>query len=179
MSWGGKGKLATLAIVSLVAAGPLWFTVGRDQESSRVRNLDGSEFSPQALTERFLEALESGDLKNVVAHALDREEFEQIVWPRLPHSRPGTNLTPEFVWGQTVVKSLSALGRTFSDHGTRHYRLLKLRFAAPTQDYGTFVLHRDPWLRLRDENGNEKNLRLFGSVLEKDGEFKFYSFVND
>jgi hypothetical protein len=30
---------------------------------------------------------------------------------------------------------------------------------------------------VRDENGKEREFNLFGSILERDGEFKIYSFV--
>ena len=40
-------------------------------------------------------------------------------------------------------------------------------------------MHRESRLVVRDEHGAEMQLRFFGSVLERDGEYKVFSFVVD
>jgi hypothetical protein len=38
-------------------------------------------------------------------------------------------------------------------------------------------MHRETAVVVRDANGSETELRLFGSTLEKDGRFKVFSYV--
>jgi hypothetical protein len=40
-------------------------------------------------------------------------------------------------------------------------------------------VYRDTRVRVRDETGKELNLDLFGSILEKNGRFKLFSYVTD
>jgi hypothetical protein len=47
-------------------------------------------------------------------------------------------------------------------------------------DYGAFIVHRKSELRVRDtESGEELSLELFGSVMERKGKYKLFSYVTD
>ena len=45
--------------------------------------------------------------------------------------------------------------------------------------YRTYKVHRETVLDLLDEEGEEVRLALFGSILEREGEFKLFSYVVD
>jgi len=143
----------------------------------RTRRLASSEFSPEAAASKFLEALARGDTEAIRAMAVSKGEFERYVWPGLPASRPGTNLTLDFVWGGLKTRSDSGLRRTMASLKGRRLRLLDLRFKGETTDYGPAKVHRATRLRIRDDEGRERELELFGSMLEVDGEYKIFSFV--
>jgi uncharacterized protein YrzB (UPF0473 family) len=53
------------------------------------------------------------------------------------------------------------------------------RFASGTEPFDSYVVHKETVLTLVDEDGVEHTERLFGSILEIDGQFKIYSFVRD
>jgi hypothetical protein len=135
--------------------------------------------SPERLAEAALERYARGDLDGLRRMALTEEEFRQVVWPELPASRPERNTPIDFVWGMLRQKSESSLRRLMSAHAGRRYQLLGLEFREGATPYDGFVVHREAVLRLRDEDGHERELALFGSVLQRGRGYKLFSFVAD
>lgn len=144
----------------------------------RERRLSASGDSPEAAAQAFLKALAKRDESAIAGLAVTKEEFATHVWPHLPASRPGTNLTLDYVWNGLAVRSRSGLVETLVRFGGRRFQLLGLRFEGKSSDYGAATVHRDARLKVRDETGRESELNLFGSVLELDGEWKIFSFVH-
>jgi hypothetical protein len=60
--------------------------------------------------------------------------------------------------------------------GGKRYELLDVLFTGQT-DYRTYRVHREATLRVRDSNGEERDLRVCGSMLEQDGAWKVFSYV--
>jgi hypothetical protein len=143
----------------------------------RVQPLADSSPSAEALAEAVLTAIEKGDVDALHALALSKTEFEEHVWPELPAAQPKRNLSVGYVWGDLSVKSNLTLTKTLSAHGGKRYTLQSMRFLGRTTPYASYVVHRESELTVRDENGKERRLRLFGSVLEKQGRYKVFSYV--
>jgi hypothetical protein len=139
--------------------------------------LTGSRPSLDELAADFLEALQKSDERNIRQLALSKDEFVKFVWPELPASDPSTNLNADFIWNQTHMHSLADLSGTLYKYSGKKFELSDIRFEDGTQDYGSYLVHRDARLKVFDEHGEERELNLFGSVLEMEGEFKIYSFV--
>lgn len=59
------------------------------------------------------------------------------------------------------------------------FRPRLLEFQGGTEDYGTFKVHRETILILKDRDAREQTGRLFGSILEYRGRFKVFSYVVD
>ena len=135
--------------------------------------------SPEALSEAVLAALAARDVDRLRALALDEREFRTAVWPELPASRPERNVPFDYAWGDLRQKSANALRRLVARRGGRRYRLTGVGFAGETTEYRTFRVHRETVLDLLDEEGEAMRLALFGSILEREGEFKLFSFVVD
>ncbi len=81
--------------------------------------------------------------------------------------------------GTATLKSLSGFGEMLAKHKGKRYRLVSLRFAGGIEPHKSFRVHKETHLTIRDEKGDEKEMRLFGSMLEMDGQFKLFSFVID
>lgn len=135
--------------------------------------------SPEALSRAVLVALAENDIDTLRALPLDELEFRTAVWPDLPSSRPERNVPFDYAWGDLRQKSGNSLRRTFARHGGARYELVGLRFAGETTEYRTYRVHRETFLDLRDEEDNALTLALFGSILERGGEFKLFSYVVD
>lgn len=135
--------------------------------------------SPDELSRAVLTALADEDADHLAGLALSELEFRTVVWPELPSSRPGRGLPFDYVWGDLNQKSTNALRRLFARHGGRRYTLAGVAFRGETTPYETYRVHREAILDLLDEEGNELTLPLFGSILERDGEFKLFSYVVD
>ena len=135
--------------------------------------------SPEALSRAVLTALAANDADTLRALPLDELEFRNAVWPDLPASRPERNVPFDYAWGDLNQKSNNALRRLVARYGGREYELVKVHFAGETTRYWTYQVHRESVLDLLDEEGEEVRLALFGSILERDGEFKMFSYVVD
>ncbi len=107
-----------------------------------------------------------------------KEEFCQYVWPDLPASRL-PNVTCDFAWQQATLTSLGGLSKTLPKHKGKRYKLVSLRFEKGTDSYPNYKVHKDTRLTVKDETGVEQEIKLFGSMLEMDGQFKLFSFVID
>jgi hypothetical protein len=111
--------------------------------------------------------------------ALTEGEFRDLVWPKLPASRPERNLPLEYVWNELSAKSNASLRARLGGWQDRGFVLVSLSFKGGVTEYGTFRVHRETELRLRDSDGQEQSGRLFGSIIEYKGRFKVFSYVVD
>ena len=127
----------------------------------------------------MLDALAAGDVERLEALALSETEFRTVVWPELPSSRPERGLPFDYAWGDLRQKSNNALRRLIAGEAGQRYHLLAVEFDGGSTPYDTYTVHRESRLVVRGEDGAELQLRLFGSVLERDGAFKVFSYVVD
>lgn len=141
--------------------------------------LPSSQDSPESLARAVLEAISARDQAALHALALNREEFIEHVWPELPAARPERNLSSSFVWGDLNQKSNLSLRDTLAAHGGRRYDFIAIRFLGETTEYPSYRVHRESELTVKDADGREQHLRAFGSVLEKGGRYKVFSYVID
>ena len=141
--------------------------------------LEAAASSPMELADRFLDCLAEGDVKGIQQLAITEEEFREIVYPELPAADPIRNTSAEFVWNQLFIRSQSSLYNVIDLLGGHRLTLKDMRFASGSDPHDSYVVHREAILILEDEEGIEHTERLFGSVLELDGQFKIYSFVRD
>jgi len=134
--------------------------------------------SSEAAATALLEALAAKDQAALAALVLSESEFKDHVWPQLPAARPERNLPFSYVWGDLHQKSVGHLSRTLASHGGKRYTLVSTAFTGVT-DYGTYTVHRNASFTVRDEAGQTLTLSLCGSMIEKDGGWKVFSYVVD
>ena len=166
---------AGLVALCLLLAGGCGRPAARDAPSP----LGHAFESPEAVAEAVLAALAEEDGPLLLALALSEMEFRTVVWPELPSSRPERGLPFEYAWGDLHQKSTNELRRLLARAGGTRYELLDVSFDGESTPYETFTVHRDSRLRVRDAAGAERELRLFGSVLQRGGEYKLFSYVAD
>jgi len=109
---------------------------------------------------------------------ITKKEFCWYVWPELPASQL-PNISCDFAWSQATLNSLAGLDEVLNDYAGRRFELVSLRFAAGDEAHASYVVHGDTRVTVRDEAGQERELKLFGSMLELDGRYKLFSFVVD
>jgi hypothetical protein len=143
------------------------------------RPLPNSHESPEALARAVLAAVERRDVQTLHRLALDKDEFETNVWSELPAARPERNLTVNYVWGDLNQKSNSTMRRTLAAHGGKKYDVVSIRFSGETTPYETFRVHRESELTVKGPDGAERQIRVFGSMIEKGGRYKVFSYVVD
>jgi hypothetical protein len=140
--------------------------------------LPNAHQSAEALARAVLTAIEKHDVDTLRALALTREQFAEHVWPELPAARPERNLSVAFVWGDLDQKSNISLRQTLAAHGRKAYEFISISFLGTTE-YKSYRVHRESELTVKDADGKERQMRVFGSVLEKDRRYKVFSYVID
>jgi hypothetical protein len=136
------------------------------------------QLSADAVANAVLDALERKDRPALEALALSDAEFRAHVWPELPAARPERNLPYAYVWGELNQKSRLALAQTLATHGGKRYSLRRVSFKGENS-YPGYVVHRDTTLVVSGPGGDEQQIEVFGSMLEKDGAWKVFSYVTD
>lgn len=140
--------------------------------------LVNSHGSAAALAVAVLDAVANGDRPRLDGLALNEDEFRDHVWPDLPAARPERNLPFSYVWGDLHQKSQIALSSTLKRYTGQRFNLQRVTFADETP-YLSFRVHRDATIHARDAAGAEVSLRLCGSMIDKSGAWKVFSYVVD
>jgi len=142
------------------------------------RVLINAQSSPEAVARHFLKALAARDLTTMRSLRITKDEFCQLIFPQLPSSKI-PNLSCDFAWDQATLKSEGGLYDLLPRYAGKRYEMISLRFAKGTDSYHGYKVHKETHLIVKDERGEKRELRLFGSMLELDGQFKLFSFVID
>jgi hypothetical protein len=142
------------------------------------RNLINAQSSPEAVAREFLKALAAKDITKLRQLRITKDEFCQFVWPELPSSKI-ENLSCDFAWDQATLRSDGGLYDLLPRHGGKLYELVSVRFPKGVDTYSGYKVLKETQLVVRDESGNRQEVRLFGSMLEMNGQFKLFSFVMD
>lgn len=144
---------------------------------SAPRQLAASSASPEDLARRFLVSLASDDLRGMRELRITKQEFCEFVFPELPASKT-PNVSCDWVWEQATLKSMAGMKRMLDGNQGKQYDLVSIRFAEAEQ-YASFRVLENPVATVKDESGATSEVRLFGSMLEMDGQYKLFSFVVD
>jgi hypothetical protein len=141
--------------------------------------LTGGTDSREALVRRFVKALVVDDSADFRAMLLTAREFADLVYPESPYTHPPYRQAPALVWNQIRNPSASGLARL-----VRRLRGQPLAYVSHNCTSRPDRQHRNTiWtgctLRLREPNGETSAHRLFGSIIERDGRFKFVSYKNE
>jgi hypothetical protein len=134
--------------------------------------------SAETLATEVLQALTRGDRAALERLAVSEREFRDYIWPELPAARPERNLPFSYVWGDLHQKSDINLGETLRRYGRQSLTLVAVTFGGVT-DYAGHRVHREAAFTVRDSAGQVSDVRVCGSMLEKDGEWKVFSYVVD
>jgi len=146
--------------------------------ASRVE-LDNALDTPEALAHAVLDAVADNDRASLERLTLGEGEFRDLVWPELPAARPERNLPADYVWTDLHQKSRAALGQLLARHGGRRYQLESVTFSGESTVYATFQVKRESELFVRDTAGTVHGLRAFGSMVNRRGRYKVFSYVVD
>jgi hypothetical protein len=137
--------------------------------------LTGGAPSLEGLCRAVLEAIGAGSVDDLLALTVTRREFETILWPEFPESRPATGLLPVDGW-RVLGNRLHAGSRgAVSDHGGTAWSFVRIEATAGVQSYRNFRLHRGIVLVARDADGVERRFDFLRAAVERGGRFKIYS----
>jgi hypothetical protein len=141
--------------------------------------LDSPHHSRDALVSAFVKAATQMDTLGLQSLHISRREFAYFYFPFSVFASDPYRLPPALVWFQITAGGGKGLNRTvqiLSESGTRFdgYDCGQ----SPTA-FGSGSLWQNCNLRWRDAGGALRSARLFGSILELGGHYKFVSYRSE
>jgi hypothetical protein len=144
-----------------------------------VTELSSGSDSREALVRRFIKALATSDSSDLRAMRLAAREFADLVYPESPYTRPPYRQSPALVWNQIRNPSASGLTRLLRRLGGEPLRYINHSCARKPERQGGNLVWTDCTVVLTDSSSDTTRHRLFGSIIERDGRFKFVSYSNE
>jgi len=149
---------------------------GRREAPAVDLELSGGFPSLDALGRRIVSGIERSDNWALHSARLTLNEFQTIVWPELPESRPVTHIPIREVWGMSTAQSLSGVNRAISTYGGRRLQYLRTDYGRE-QPFRNFSLLRDVRILIRDpKDGALVGLKVMPSVVVRHGTYKALIF---
>ena len=137
----------------------------------------GAFGSAEGLAAALVAHMRAGDVRALEGLALSEHELRTTVWPHLPASRPEVGMDWDYFWRDHAQRSGGHLRTMAAAQRGREYELVAVAFDGRST-YGPVTVHREPALDLR-AGGQIVRIRLSGSMVERDGRWKLYSYVAD
>ena len=140
--------------------------------------LEGGATARDELVRRFVRAVETRDTTALRQMVLSRAEFAWLYYPTSTFSREPYYQMPQLNWFLNAASSEKGITRVVERHGGR--TLGFTGYQCPDSgrtDGGLFFWDR--CVVSFEQEGVPRHMRLFGSIIERDGQYKFYSYEND
>ena len=151
------------------------FRVGLTDAPSQ---LVGGASSREELVEKFMRHLESADTASLVRMTVSKAEFAYIVYPESPNSRKPYQQSPDLVWFQHSAASGTGLARLLERLSGSGLGLRSFTCDPKPVREGSNRIWRNCAVRFAPRTGEVKSLRLFGGIVEREGQFKILSYAN-
>ena len=159
---------------------PMATMIARFQgELPAVASLDAdAPRSVEELVARFVEAVADSSTEALAALTVSRAEFAHLYFPTSVHARSPYAQPPAVNWLLLEQNSLKGRARLLRRFGGTRLRVETHHCAQAPLIQGANRIHESCTLRLRAEDGPTAEVRLFGSIMERDGRFKLLSLSN-
>lgn len=133
--------------------------------------------SREALVRRFAQAVERHDTAALRAMVMSRAEFAYLYYPHTRYTRRPYELPPELLWFQVQQNSEKGIVRVLRRLGGSALQVRSVECEDDPETVGQGRL----WNRclVHRAGGGPAAERLFGSIMELDGRYKFVSYAND
>ena len=144
-----------------------------------VTTFRNGSMSRDALVQRFMRAVVAADSNQLRAMAVDAREFADLIYPESPSTKPPYQQDPALVWRTIQNPSASGLKRLVRRAGGVPVRLASYKCEAAAAKQGRNILWSGCFLTLIGEKGDTSTHRFFGTIVEREGRFKFMSYKNE
>ena len=139
--------------------------------------LEDGAASRDELVHGLITAIENNDTAAIRRMMISPAEFIDLYYPSSPFTRRPYRQDPAFVWFQITQNSEKGIGRALQRFGGRPTRFAKYACdQEPTLEganrlWDGCVVHWNP-------GQVAGTLRLFGTIIERNGRYKFVSYTN-
>jgi len=143
------------------------------------KGLVGGADSRQSLVTRFVVALSAADRAALGKLTLSRAEFAYLYYPTSRDAGMTNGMPPTLRWDLMTLSSEKGIARAIDRIGGKPLTLLSLDCPNPPATTGTITMHDGCTVQIGRADGTTFNGRLFGSIMEHAGRFKFVGYNND
>lgn len=140
--------------------------------------LAGGSSSSDHLIRRLVEAVAARDTAAMRSMVLTAREYADLVYPSSPYMRPPYAQPAALAWMQIAHASVSGFKRLIERRGGIRFTLDGYHCDPAVKREGENVLRSGCVLRLSAPGVGSATERWFGSIIERDGQFKFVSYAN-
>jgi hypothetical protein len=140
--------------------------------------LSGGASTRDGLVRRFVTAIERRDTASLAPLLLSKAEFAFLLYPESEYTRPPYRQQPSIVWLQMVNTSAKGIGRILDRDAGRSLGYEGYRCDEKPLIRGKNRIWRNCVIKSRVD-GSVKHRRLFGSILERGGRFKFVTYSSE
>jgi hypothetical protein len=141
--------------------------------------LEGGAASRDELVNRFVAAVEAADTLALRDLLVTRAEFAYLYYPHTMYTRPPYELSPALLWFQIETGTNTGLSRMMEAFAGRPLEWTGYRCAPDPRTEGDNRVWADCRVLLAPREGEPAEAALFGSILERNGVFKFVSYSNE
>lgn len=144
----------------------------------RVDTLSYAARDRNALVADFIHALERDDSTRLVQLFISKAEFAWLYFPTSLYMHKPYELPPEIAWLLTVADSEKGFKRLTDRLGGRQLAYAGVDCQRQERD-SRHTYWRDCFIKYSHPAEGRVQRRLFGSIMERDGKYKFLSYAND
>lgn len=144
-----------------------------------VSALQNASTSRDALVARFVKAVAASDSSELRAMALNAREFADLVYPESPNTKPPYKEDPALMWTTIQNPSQGGFIRLVRRSADIPTKLVDYRCDGKTEKQGRNTFISGCILRLNGKDGVTTSHRYFGSIIERDHQYKIVSYRNE
>jgi len=113
-------------------------------------------------------------LDSLMLLTVSEDEFQEILWPEFPQSRPATGLTPEDGWRVLYPRLLNGCNSAIVEYGGGYWEYLRTE-VTEVAEFRNFRLHQGVTIVVRNALGEEQPMVWLRAIAERKGRYKIYS----
>lgn len=140
--------------------------------------LSGGERSRDALVRRWVRAVESRDSVALGSMLMSAAEFITLYYPESPYTHPPYRQAPGVRWALITGTSSQGAARVWQRHAGLPLGFTGYRCDPTPETLGRNRIWTNCLVEWKNASGRGA-ARLFGPILERDGEFKFLTYSSD
>lgn len=152
------------------------FRIGLPSAPAQLRNAAASRAQ---LVAAFVKAIERSDSTALGKLAIDRAEFAYLIYPESPYTRPPYAQPPGLVWMTIQNPSFTGARRLLERFGGKRLGVRSVECPLQPERQGVNRLWAGCTLLVSMDGAAPVRRRLFGTIIERAGRFKFVSYRND
>lgn len=145
---------------------------------SEVSRFSGGATSRRALVDSILAGLARHDTTALRRLTITRAEYAWLVYPSSPFAVPPMQQPPQLSWYLESSPSEVGFARLVTRLGGRAWRASETRCPGTEVREGSNTIVSGCVVRVRDNDGGPRDLRLFGPLIEREGRWKVLSWAN-